>query len=64
MAKQSYSKPSRPSQPKAAGKVYKNEASETYQDRNLAGMSPDAAQNAFQPTDAEPIPLHKKMAGC
>ena len=40
------------------------EASESYKDRDLAGMSPEAAQTLLQPTDAEPVPLHKKMAGC
>lgn len=63
MAKSSYSKPS-PSQPRQAGKAYGKESSEKYQDRNLAAMSPDAAQMALQPTDAEPVNIHKKMAGC
>lgn len=63
MAKPSYSKPS-PSRSQPVSKAYGKESSEKYQDRNLAAMSPDAAQTAFQPTDAEPVSLHKKMAGC
>jgi hypothetical protein len=36
----------------------------SYVDRNLAAMSPDRAQTALQPTPAEPVNLHKRMAGC
>lgn len=35
-----------------------------YKDRNLAGMSPEKAQEALKPTEAEPVNLHKRMAGC
>lgn len=51
------------SQPKQS-KGYGSEASESYKDRNLAAMAPEKAQEAFKPTDAEPVSLHKKMAGC
>lgn len=47
-----------------AGKAGGREASESYKDRNLAGMTPEKAQESFKPTDAEPVSLHKKMAGC
>lgn len=42
----------------------KSEANETFKDRDLARMTPEAAQEALKPTDAEPVPLHKRMAGC
>lgn len=35
-----------------------------YKDRNLAAMSPEAAQEALKPTDAEPVRLQARMAGC
>lgn len=35
-----------------------------YRDRNLAGMSPEKAQEALKPSDAEAVPMHKRMAGC
>lgn len=35
-----------------------------YKDRNLAGMSPEKAQEALKPTDAEPVQMQKRMAGC
>lgn len=35
-----------------------------YKDRNLASMSPEKAQEALQPTDAEPVQMQKRMAGC
>lgn len=50
---------SRAAQRKAGG-----EAREQYKDRNLAAMSPEKAQEALKPTDAEPVSLHKRMAGC
>ena len=40
------------------------EVSEKYRDRNLAGISPEKAQEALKPTEAEPVSLHKRMAGC
>ena len=36
----------------------------SYKDRNLAGMSPEKAQEALKPTEAEPVNMHKRMAGC
>ena len=36
----------------------------SFHDRNLAAMSPEKAQNALQPTPAEPVNMHKRMAGC
>lgn len=33
-------------------------------DRNLKGMSPQKAQEAIKPTPAEPVNMHKRMAGC
>ena len=35
-----------------------------YQDRNIAGMSPEKAQESLKPTEAEPVNMHKRMAGC
>lgn len=35
----------------------------TFRDRDLAGMTPEAAQEAFQPKDPEPVRMHHKMAG-
>lgn len=43
---------------------YSNPEYGTYKDRNLAAMSPEAAQEALKPTDAEPVPMQKRMAGC
>lgn len=34
-----------------------------YVDRKLAGMSPDAAQEACKPTDADPVRLQSRLAG-
>lgn len=34
----------------------------SYKDRNLMGVSAEKEQ--FEPTDADPIPQHTKMAGC
>ena len=36
----------------------------SHKDRDLAGMSPDMAQEAVKPTESEPMPMHKRMAGC
>ena len=52
---------SKSSRPQPAGKSY---AGASYKDRNLASMSPDAAQEACKPTDAEPVSLQKRLAGC
>lgn len=43
---------------------YKSLAYGDFKDRPLAGMSPEKAQNALQPTPAEPVNMHKRMAGC
>lgn len=52
-------------QSKSSGKLGSTPApSAAYKDRNLAAMTPEAAQEALKPTDAEPVPLHKRMAGC
>lgn len=42
----------------------KNEAREKYNDYNPLPLNPLLAQEKFKPTDAEPVGLHKKMAGC
>lgn len=42
-----------------AAKSYGN-----YRDRNLAAMTPEKAQEAVKPTEAEPVNMHKRMAGC
>lgn len=56
-----------------SGKASKSKGSEPgrtaaggydYKDRNLAGMSPEKAQEALQPTPAEPVQMQKRMAGC
>lgn len=36
----------------------------TFKDRDLAKMSPEKAQEALQPTPAEPVRMHARMAGC
>lgn len=36
----------------------------SYKDRDLKNMSPEKAQEALKPTPAEPVNLHKRMAGC
>ncbi len=61
MAKYSSSKSAKPTNSKVNGKGY---AGASYKDRNLAGMSPDAAQELLKPTEAEPVSLQKRMAGC
>lgn len=50
-----------PSSSKPQGKGY---AGATYKDRNLAAMTPEAAQEALKPTSAEPANMRKRMAGC
>ena len=39
-------------------------SSYSYKDRNLAGMSPEKAQEALKPSESEPVNMHKRMAGC
>lgn len=46
------------SKPQSAAKGY------TYKDRNLAATSPEKAQEALKPSPAEPVNMHKRMAGC
>lgn len=36
----------------------------SYKDRNIAGMKPEEAQELLKPTEAEPVQLQKRMAGC
>lgn len=36
----------------------------SYKDRNLAAANPLAAQEELKPTEAEPVNMHKRMAGC
>ena len=36
----------------------------TYKDRNLAGANPLKMQEEIKPTEAEPVNMHKRMAGC
>jgi hypothetical protein len=36
----------------------------SYKDRDLAGMSPEKAQEATKPTEAEPVRMQKRLAGC
>lgn len=57
MAKQNYSKSSKPRQ----GSGY---AGASYKDRPLANMTPEKAQEAVKPSEAEPVNMHKRMAGC
>lgn len=54
---------SRPSQPTQGKKPYAAEYG-MFRDRDLAGMSPEAAQEALQPTDSEPVRMQHRMAGC
>jgi hypothetical protein len=46
------------------GAGYRSPSYGEFKDRNLAGMSPEKAQNSLQPTPAEPVNMHKRMAGC
>ena len=55
-AKGYQSVPSRPAKQSAKGYSYK--------DRDLAGMSPEKAQEQLQPTEAEPVRMQHRMAGC
>lgn len=43
---------------------YRSINSSSYKDRNLAAMKPEKAQEQLKPTEAEPVNLHKRMAGC
>lgn len=49
------------SQKQSSAKSY---ADAQYKDRNLAAMSPEKAQEACKPTEAEPVRLQTRMAGC
>lgn len=48
---------SKTSQPKV--KTYSG-----YKDRNLMAANPLKMQEEIKPTDAEPVNIHKRMAGC
>lgn len=53
------------SKQKSYGKMSgKGKAGGAYKDRNLAGMSPEKCQEMCKPTEANPIPMQKQMAGC
>ena len=54
---------SKPQSPPKAGGGYGEAKGGSFKDRNLAAMTPDAAQNACMPTDAMPIRMHAQMAG-
>jgi hypothetical protein len=54
----------RGSKSKSSHSGYKSPSYGEFKDRNLAGMSPEKAQNSLQPTPAEPVNMHKRMAGC
>ena len=60
MVKYSTSKPSNSSSGKKMSKDSYGDKS--YKDRNLAATNPLKEQ--FEPTDAEPVNQHKRMAGC
>lgn len=60
MAKQSYSKSSQP----RSGYGQRSASYGSYKDRNLAAMSPEKAQEACKPTDAEAVRLQTRLAGC
>lgn len=57
MAKYSKSQSKSSSGPKAA-------RSYSYRDRNLAAANPLKAQEELKPSEAEPVNMHKRMAGC
>lgn len=48
----------------SAGKGYAAPKGGQYVDRNLAGMAPEAAQEACKPTESEPVRMQTRMAGC
>lgn len=56
-----YSKSPKPQS--AKGGKLRPVAGEKYVDRNLASMSPAAAQEACKPTDADPVRLQARMKG-
>lgn len=56
------SKPAPYTAPKA--KSYGGGGSGEYKDRPIANMKPEQAQEALKPTEAEPVRLGKRMAGC
>lgn len=60
MAKYSYSAPRHSHRTNSS--VSYGEAQ--YVNRNLAAMSPNKAQERLKPTEAEPVMLQKRMAGC
>lgn len=50
---------SKPSRKQPAAKDYGS-----FKDRNLAAMRPEKAQEALKPTEAEPVRMQHRMAGC
>lgn len=58
MRKMAYQSKSSPKQAKAAAGYG------SYKDRDLAAMSPEKAQEACKPTEAEPVRMQHRMAGC
>jgi hypothetical protein len=46
------------------GGSYSSPKGGTYKDRPLATMSPEKAQEATKPTEAEPVRMQARMAGC
>ncbi len=55
-------KPPKSSSPSRSPKQPKGEALERYRDRNLVPVNPMKEQ--FEPTEAEPVRQHARMAGC
>ena len=45
-------------------KSYSNSKTAQLKDRNLAAANPLKVQEEIKPTEAEPVSLHKRMAGC
>lgn len=61
MPKSQYSKSNKGSERKES---YSSPQGGAYKDRNLAAMAPEAAQEELKPTDAEPVRMQTRMAGC
>lgn len=53
----------KPTQPSQGNQPYAAEYG-MFKDRNLAGMTPEQCQEMCQPTDAEPVRMQHRMAGC
>lgn len=50
--------------PKQVKPADTGELGEKFHDMNLMEMSPEKCQEMCQPTDAVPVRMHAKMAGC